>query len=236
VHPKRGHEGPEGEQWYSSTHSSTSALDGVGGQRHASAALPPGKRSGTHCIGGWMGPWAGLDGCGKSRPHRHLIPRTVQPVASRYIDWAIPARFSPHTFQLNCGTAPSKKSTLPSCIQSLHSPKVRHIQWSKTQLCAADITTDMAACWITRRHVGISTRRNLNAVWCVTFIAVGLCAFGKQSSVKNFQQECSINSKFWKTVNGYETWNSRHDPEPSRSKSEVQEHTNVETTKGPVIT
>jgi hypothetical protein len=30
----------------------------------------PGKMGGTHCIGGWMGPKAGLDGCGKSRPRR----------------------------------------------------------------------------------------------------------------------------------------------------------------------
>jgi hypothetical protein len=36
---------------------------GVGGQRHAPAALPPGKRPGTHCIGGWVGPRVGLDGC-----------------------------------------------------------------------------------------------------------------------------------------------------------------------------
>jgi hypothetical protein len=34
---------------------------GVGGQLHAPAALPPGKRPGTHCIGGWVGPRAGLD-------------------------------------------------------------------------------------------------------------------------------------------------------------------------------
>ena len=53
---------------YSSTLSLTSALDGVGGQRHAPAALPPGKRPGTHCIGGLVGPRAGLDGCGKSHP------------------------------------------------------------------------------------------------------------------------------------------------------------------------
>ena len=44
--------------------------------------LYPRERPGTHCIGGWVGPRAGLDGCGKSRP---------QPVASRYTDWAIPA-------------------------------------------------------------------------------------------------------------------------------------------------
>ena len=44
---------------------------GVGGQRHAPAALPPGK---THCIGGWVGPRAGLDRFGISRLHRHSIP------------------------------------------------------------------------------------------------------------------------------------------------------------------
>ena len=42
-HPITGHEGPEVEQMYCSTLPSTSALDGVGGQRHAPAALPPGK-------------------------------------------------------------------------------------------------------------------------------------------------------------------------------------------------
>ena len=41
---------------------------GVGGQRQAPAALPPGKRPGTHYIGGSVGTRAGLDGCGKSRP------------------------------------------------------------------------------------------------------------------------------------------------------------------------
>jgi len=57
-----------GEWRYGSTLSLTLALDGVGSQRHAPAALPPGKRPGTHCIGGWVGPRAGPDGRGKSRP------------------------------------------------------------------------------------------------------------------------------------------------------------------------
>ena len=43
VHPSTGHEDTEGNLRYSSTLSLTSALDGVGGQRHAPAALPPGK-------------------------------------------------------------------------------------------------------------------------------------------------------------------------------------------------
>jgi len=59
---------------------------GVGGQRHAPAALPPGKRPGTHCIGGWVGSRAGMDWCGKSRPPPGFDPRTVQPVASLYRD------------------------------------------------------------------------------------------------------------------------------------------------------
>jgi len=36
--------------------------------------LYPRERPGTHCIGGWVGPRAGLDGCGKSRPHRDSNP------------------------------------------------------------------------------------------------------------------------------------------------------------------
>ena len=43
AHPRTGHEGPEGKQRYSSTLSLTSAIDGMGGQPHAPAALSPGK-------------------------------------------------------------------------------------------------------------------------------------------------------------------------------------------------
>ena len=42
-HPRTGHEGLDGEQWYSSTLYLTSALIGVGGQRHAPATLPSEK-------------------------------------------------------------------------------------------------------------------------------------------------------------------------------------------------
>ena len=46
----------------SSTLSLTSALDGVGVQHQAPAALYPGYRPGTHCIGDWWAPepiWTG---------------------------------------------------------------------------------------------------------------------------------------------------------------------------------
>ena len=43
--------------------------------------LYPLKRTATHCIGGWVGPRAGQDGCLKSRPQPGFDPRTVQPIA-----------------------------------------------------------------------------------------------------------------------------------------------------------
>ena len=62
VHTRTGHEDREGEKIYSCALSLTSALDGVGRQRHAPAVLPPGKRAGTHFTGSWLGPSACLDG------------------------------------------------------------------------------------------------------------------------------------------------------------------------------
>jgi len=73
IHPKTGLKGSDVEQRYSSTLSLTSALD-VGGLRHSSAALPTRNIPDAHCTGGWVGPGAGLDRCGKSRPHRNSIP------------------------------------------------------------------------------------------------------------------------------------------------------------------
>jgi len=83
-HPRTGHKGQEGEKMYSSTLPSTSALDGVGSQRHAPAALPR-ERPGTHCIGGWVGTQ------GPVWPPSEFDPRTIQTVASRYTDGAIAA-------------------------------------------------------------------------------------------------------------------------------------------------
>jgi hypothetical protein len=48
------------------------ARRGVSDQHHIPVALPLGKRVGTHCTCGWVGPSAGLDGCGKCL-HRDSI-------------------------------------------------------------------------------------------------------------------------------------------------------------------
>jgi hypothetical protein len=56
---------------------------GVGGQHHAPTALPPGKTLGR--------PQGRSGRMRKTSPPPGFDPRTVQPVASRYTDWAIAA-------------------------------------------------------------------------------------------------------------------------------------------------
>ena len=71
---------------YSSILPSTLALDGGGWSTPRPGRFTPGKDPVPIVIGGWVGPRAGMDGCGKSRPPPGFDPRTVQPVANRYTD------------------------------------------------------------------------------------------------------------------------------------------------------
>jgi hypothetical protein len=65
----------------------------VGGQRHAPAALPPGKT--RYPLYRRLGGTQGRSGLvRKNSPKPAFDPRTVQPIASRYTDWAIPTDFS----------------------------------------------------------------------------------------------------------------------------------------------
>jgi len=77
-YPITGHEGPEGEQRYSYTLSLTSALDWVGGKRHA-RPLYPLKLPSTHCREAWVGPRTGLKGGRISHPHWNSIPEPTSP-------------------------------------------------------------------------------------------------------------------------------------------------------------
>ena len=90
-HPITGHEGPEGEQMYSCTLPSTSALDGSGCSTPRPGRFTPKERPGTHCIGGWVSPQGRYGRVLKISPTTGSDPRTFQPVASRYTDWATPA-------------------------------------------------------------------------------------------------------------------------------------------------
>ena len=68
---------------------------GMGGQRNAAAVYPPGKTRYPlyRRLGGPQG-WSGR--VRKISPPPGFDPRTVQPVASRYTDWAIAAHAHRH--------------------------------------------------------------------------------------------------------------------------------------------
>jgi hypothetical protein len=89
VHRRTGHESPEKVWRYSSTLSITLALGGVFVQRQDPAALPPGmtRYPFYRRVGGPQGRSGRVR---KISPPPGFDTRTVQPVASRYIDWAIP--------------------------------------------------------------------------------------------------------------------------------------------------
>ena len=66
VHSRTFNEGPEAEievKLYSFFN-----LGARSGSTPRPESFTPGKRSGTHCIGGCVGPRDGLDCCGKSGP------------------------------------------------------------------------------------------------------------------------------------------------------------------------
>ena len=78
----------------------------VGGQRHGPAALPPGKtRYPFYRMP--VGPRGRSGRVRKISPPPGFDPRTVQPVGSRYTDYAIPAPSVRH--MINKITGPEKK-------------------------------------------------------------------------------------------------------------------------------
>ena len=86
----------------------------VGGQRHTPAALPPGKT--RYPLYKRLGGPQGQSGrVRKISPSPVFDPRTVQPVASCYADWAI----SPHTTADPIPLATPRLSILPSVSHSL---------------------------------------------------------------------------------------------------------------------
>ena len=77
--PTTCHEGIEGVWRYSSTLSLTWALYGGGWLKSRSAGFTPGNDPLTIVIEVRLGPRAGLDGCGKSRPTGIRFPESSSP-------------------------------------------------------------------------------------------------------------------------------------------------------------
>jgi hypothetical protein len=80
------------------------------------------ERPGTHCIGGCVGPRAGLDGCGKSRPPLTGIRSPGRPARSESL-----YRLSYPGPYFNPLTANGRSALLTSrrCILNIYSTNIR---------------------------------------------------------------------------------------------------------------
>jgi len=81
---------------------------GVSGQRHAPAALPPGKEIRYPLYRRLGGPQVRSERVQKISPPQRCDPRTIQPVASRYTDYAIPTHIKCSRTDRNSFTSVSK--------------------------------------------------------------------------------------------------------------------------------
>jgi hypothetical protein len=95
VHPRTGHEGPEGERTYSSTLSLTSVLGGSGWSMPRPSHFIPGKDP-VPLYRRLGGPQSRPGHVRKILSPPGLDPQTVQPVASCYTDYNIPAPLHIH--------------------------------------------------------------------------------------------------------------------------------------------
>jgi hypothetical protein len=104
----------------------------VGG--YWSPSRPEEKALGAHWIADWMAPGTGLDDVERVKSclywYSNSDPSAVQPVASCYIDWAIPAPFS--DWYLGKAARAASWALISStavwdCVVCLHSPHT--IQW-----------------------------------------------------------------------------------------------------------
>ena len=102
----------------------------MGGQRHAPAALPPGKTQyPLYRMLGW--PQGRSGPVQKTSPPSGFDPRTVQPVASRYTDYTIPAHMLTRTTFQNDNAAHAMIKTVSRRLHTYgtgFSPKNLHVK------------------------------------------------------------------------------------------------------------
>jgi hypothetical protein len=136
--------------------------------------LYPREWPGTHCTGDWVGRSGRVR---KISPPPGFNPRTVQPVASRYNDWAIAAhnKYTKISFIFFCFITFNLVFGLYCSFSSRRDPGFR-ISWDKPveiPLSHIDDQKFLRACWYKRSHIGkiciwkwwISTELQAFAPW-----------------------------------------------------------------------
>jgi len=134
-HTRTGHKGTQGNERYISTHSLTSALDGVCGLRHGPVALPPGKRPSTHLQEvGWTpgSVWTGTE---------NLTPTGTRP----------PDRLAPSESLMQCASFKGRSLQMPQ----LNVTSVRTVTTNEKQNMAATRAMGCTAPSLCARSKGV---------------------------------------------------------------------------------
>jgi len=114
----------------------------------------PRKWPGTHCIGGWVDTKASLEGWGKSRPPPGFDPRTVHPLASRYIDYSQKGLTLTKPFFLNAHRVMIRFSCRKNTASIFRVTNVSSGRWS-------DIEDEMCQLFSLLRHWKIVRGSNI---------------------------------------------------------------------------
>ena len=110
---------------------------GVGDQRHSPAVSPLGKENRYSLYRRLGGPQGRSGRVRKNSPSPGFDPRSVQPVASRYTDWAIPARTVHPARANNCST---------NNVPSAYKMNIWKREVSSTPYCLLHFTTCSSFC------------------------------------------------------------------------------------------
>jgi len=127
----------------------------VGVKSQAAAALPPIKIFGTHCTGGWVGPRAGLDGCGLISSPRDSITASVQPLANRYTANTTPTAFFKIVCDLDTSTMRRPRPDVGCCCHIRR--RIRRIVSDNYVINCINIKTQCSDVIRTQHKTGIFT-------------------------------------------------------------------------------
>jgi hypothetical protein len=161
----------------------------VSGQHHASAALPPGKTRYPlyRRLGGPQGRYGRVR---KISPPPGLDPRTFQPVASRYTDWAIPAPACKYVLIKILKQSIHYKEILLSTVRLPYTVRVKRVcgfsqRWSRHLRLFEGMTPHHLI--VGYPHFKITYWFRLQCSWTFRLLSLRqLCCLEKSGSVKQW--------------------------------------------------
>ena len=114
----------------------------------------PQERPGTHFTVGWVGPRAGMDRCGKSRPHRDSIPdRPARSSVAIPTELPGPLLLYKRSHNAICHDPTAIDATIPYVSRRIHAHKYAAIMYMSISLITSEGTDNGLLCGISCRII-----------------------------------------------------------------------------------